>query len=128
VSTAIFIIRPGAAADLEGIEEYLAENASVEVAAYFLDTATAAFRRLASQPMMVGAWSLSCPASKTSASGPCRFIEAISFSTSRSPANVVSRFFMSLTARATSRGSSMMSSNHDQRCGYSQAVSDLIPP
>jgi plasmid stabilization system protein ParE len=52
VSTAIFIIRPGAAADLEGIEEYLAENASVEVAAYFLDTATAAFRLLASQPMM----------------------------------------------------------------------------
>jgi plasmid stabilization system protein ParE len=52
VSTPTFIIRPSAAEDLDGIEEYLAANASVEVAADFLEAATTAFRLLASQPMM----------------------------------------------------------------------------
>jgi plasmid stabilization system protein ParE len=52
VTTPTVIIRPGAAEDLEEIEEYLAANASPEVAADLLEAATKAFRLLASQPMM----------------------------------------------------------------------------
>ena len=46
------IIRETAAKELDDIEEYLAANASPEVAGDFLKAAMKAFRLLASQPMM----------------------------------------------------------------------------
>lgn len=47
-----FFVRQGAQRDIELIDEYLAQNASDEVAADFVETLTELFRLLASQPMM----------------------------------------------------------------------------
>lgn len=50
------VIREPAGHDLDGIEEYLAEKASAEVAGDFLDAAEHAFSLLASQPEMGRRW------------------------------------------------------------------------
>ena len=47
-----YTLRPKAEEDLIGHEEYLAENASIEIAARFLDAVEEAFRLLATQPQM----------------------------------------------------------------------------
>ncbi len=47
-----FSFKPKAAEDLERIENYLARNASLEVAKRFIDVSDAAFERLAAMPGM----------------------------------------------------------------------------
>ena len=56
------VIRETAEDDLAGIEEYLAEKASAEVAGDFLDAAEHAFFLLASQPEMGRRWEGGGPA------------------------------------------------------------------
>lgn len=51
------VIRESARRDIEAIDEYLAENASAEVAVDFVVALGKLFRLLASQPLMGRAWS-----------------------------------------------------------------------
>ncbi len=51
------VIRASAREDIEAIDEYLAENASAEVAVDFVEALAKLFGLLASQPLMGRAWS-----------------------------------------------------------------------
>lgn len=44
MSAGRFVLRPSAAANLDAIEDYLSESASVDTAAAFLESVTDAFR------------------------------------------------------------------------------------
>jgi plasmid stabilization system protein ParE len=67
-----FLIRPSAAAELDGIEEYLSEHASPDIAAAFLDAATEAFRLLATQPEMGRPWESALPRLHATRAWPLR--------------------------------------------------------
>jgi plasmid stabilization system protein ParE len=98
------VIRERARKDIEAIDEYLAENASAEVAVDFVEALWKLLRLLASKPHMGRAWSTTIRESAACVSGRFSSIGATWCSIARSQKSAVWRSFTSSTGYGTSAG------------------------